>query len=247
MFRSQYPFGTKDSPYDHGANCSSNACDSNGWPLASSYGIWVWEMESAENAGIYKVTANGNAVVTTWQFGPVINTHYDPATNVWTGEINATDAKAGSVLDLRIENASAGGFVNVSVRNPHCDATAIHHPNYIALLKIFNGPLRTMTAVGATDSGQTDWDTRHLVTAPTWNVNPAIPCTTTDDGKQLDCDGNMPWEVLIDAANSAGRDIWVNVPPNATNDYLQGLAELLKAELDPGLNIYVEYASEWGV
>jgi len=99
-----------------------------------------------------------------------------------------------------------------------------------------------MSAVDAVDSGQTEWSTRAPLWAPTWNHNPAVPCWT-EFGK-VDCDVSTPWEVLIRLANEAKRDLWINVPPNATAEYVTGLATLLKETLDPTLVIYIEYSNE---
>jgi len=59
----------------------------------------------------------------------------------------------------------------------------------------------------------------------------------------------VPWEVCIDLANQAGRDMWINVPHQANDDYVTQLAKLFKEKLDPNLNLYLEYSNEvwnWG-
>ena len=52
------------------------------------------------------------------------------------------------------------------------------------------------------------------------------------------------WEQIIELANLAQRDIWITSPTWASNDYFAQLARLFSAELDPQLNIYLEYSNE---
>eukprot|EP00039_Didymoeca_costata_P021074 m.343321 g.343321 ORF g.343321 m.343321 type:complete len:722 (-) comp22693_c0_seq1:162-2327(-) len=245
--QAEYPFGSPSAPYNHARMCNgSTPCTGNGWPL-TDYGIWLWEMQSSLDAGMYPITAIGNATVTTWQFGEILNQHYDPATNKWTGLINVTlDADTSptnsKILDLRVTNVSSTGFVNVSIRNPECGADDIFHPKYIQLLQKFNGPLRAMSMLGATDSGQTDWSTRASIDSATWGVDASIPCSLTKYG--VSCDREVPWELVINLANVLQRDVWINIPPNATDAYIHSLAMLLKSEITPTSIIYIEYANE---
>ena len=52
------------------------------------------------------------------------------------------------------------------------------------------------------------------------------------------------WEYAIELANEAHKDLWINVPEGATDDYVGNLALLLKSDLDPSLHVYVEYSNE---
>ena len=54
----------------------------------------------------------------------------------------------------------------------------------------------------------------------------------------------MPWEVCIALANFSGKDLWLNIPAHATDDYILQLATLLLASVDPSLFIYYEYSNE---
>lgn len=53
-----------------------------------------------------------------------------------------------------------------------------------------------------------------------------------------------PWEVVIELANLLEKDVWVNLPALADDDYIQQLATLLKSQLKPHLTIYVEHSNE---
>ena len=54
----------------------------------------------------------------------------------------------------------------------------------------------------------------------------------------------VPYEVMIQFANETGKDIWINVPHSAGDDYIRQMATLFKNDLDPELTIYVEYSNE---
>lgn len=48
-------------------------------------------------------------------------------------------------------------------------------------------------------------------------------------------------------ANTLGKNIWINIPHLATNDYITNLAQLFLNTLEPHLTVYVEYSNEvWG-
>jgi len=57
-------------------------------------------------------------------------------------------------------------------------------------------------------------------------------------------DKGVPYEMMIKAANTLKKDIWVCVPHNASDEYIDEMAKLFKAELDPSLKLYVEYSNE---
>ena len=65
----------------------------------------------------------------------------------------------------------------------------------------------------------------------------------------------VPWEEIITLSNAfvrhdtqnnvvSKKDIWINIPDRATDNYISGLGDLLKLSLDPSINIYLEYSNE---
>ena len=52
------------------------------------------------------------------------------------------------------------------------------------------------------------------------------------------------WEYLIQLANVSGKDLWLNIPIGATDDYVTQLALLLKTNLHPDRVVYVELSNE---
>ena len=57
-------------------------------------------------------------------------------------------------------------------------------------------------------------------------------------------DPGGPWEVAIAFANAVGRDMWINIPVSANDEYISALAQLLKTQLHPELNVNVEFSNE---
>ncbi len=79
------------------------------------------------------------------------------------------------------------------------------------------------------------------------------PVTTWASRAQPNVFGNRnagaAYERIIELANTTNRDIWINIPPKATDDWAAGMAQLLKTTLKPGLHVYIEYSNEvwnWG-
>ncbi|HPS12596.1 MAG TPA: fibronectin type III domain-containing protein [Prolixibacteraceae bacterium] len=56
--------------------------------------------------------------------------------------------------------------------------------------------------------------------------------------------GTTPSIDLITLANEANRDLWLNIPHQATNGFADTLALLIKNNLKPGLKAYIEYSNE---
>lgn len=54
----------------------------------------------------------------------------------------------------------------------------------------------------------------------------------------------VAWEYVVELANLLEKDVWINVPHQADDDYIQQLASFFLANLSTDLNIYVEYSNE---
>ncbi|MDQ3439851.1 MAG: hypothetical protein M3478_05820, partial [Planctomycetota bacterium] len=53
-----------------------------------------------------------------------------------------------------------------------------------------------------------------------------------------------PYEHAIELGNRTHKDIWLNVPGGADDDFVRQLATLVKQRLAPGVNCYVEWSNE---
>ena len=59
-----------------------------------------------------------------------------------------------------------------------------------------------------------------------------------------DGSGGVPYEDMIELCNETDKDMWINIPALATPQFVQSLAQLISTELNPNLNVYVEYGNE---
>jgi hypothetical protein len=81
----------------------------------------------------------------------------------------------------------------------------------------------------------TEWEDRHLPSDPSF--------------ARLGRKFGAPWEYVVALANQTKKDIWINIPAGASNDYVKQLAKLMKDSLNANSKIYLEYSNEvwnWG-
>lgn len=67
--------------------------------------------------------------------------------------------------------------------------------------------------------------------------------TTLSTQGQNQIDG-VSAELIIELSNQSKSDPWINIPHMANDEYIRQLAELYRDNLNPELNIYVEYSNE---
>jgi len=57
-------------------------------------------------------------------------------------------------------------------------------------------------------------------------------------------ESGVSWEYIIELAILTGKDIWINIPHKADDNYLNQLATLLQNSLNGSTKIYLEYSNE---
>lgn len=71
---------------------------------------------------------------------------------------------------------------------------------------------------------------------------------TFDDRPKIDdatyTKKGVPVELLCDLANRVGADAWFCMPHQADDEYVRGVAKLVKERLDPKRKAYIEYSNE---
>ena len=82
------------------------------------------------------------------------------------------------------------------------------------------------------------WEAINNSTLANW-ADRVTPSDFITDGS-----GGVPFEDMIELCNEAQKDMWINIPVLATPQFVQSLAQLIYANLDPNLNVYVEYGNE---
>ncbi len=80
-----------------------------------------------------------------------------------------------------------------------------------------------------------DWNNTNISTDIHWSdrIKPT-------DGQS----SGQSYEIMVALGNAAKRDIWINVPDQADDNYIENLAKLIHDQLDPSLKAYIEYSNE---
>ena len=147
-------------------------------------------------------------------------------------------APAGSQIAFSVRGTN-GGVTALAVLQQGCGASDTLTPAFLAHTARCDA-MRFMDFSAANDNPAVAWANRTAPGWANWAGSVRRPDGTPDQGG--------PWEVAVELCNAAGRDMWVNVPLHANDDYVSSLAHLLLATLDADLNIYVEYSNElWHV
>jgi hypothetical protein len=105
-------------------------------------------------------------------------------------------------------------------------ATQQWYPPFITDAKGFR-TLRFMDWMRTNTNLIADWANRPLPTDRTWAG-----------------DNGAPVETMIDLANAAGADPWMNMPTHATDDYVLQFARLAHQRLSTKLTLNLEYSNE---
>ena len=245
-------------PFDHA--CPLVEIDEAGWPRTDArtvffdvrpFGAW-WSLDQAQcplcadgtyqmdMRGRYKLRFNGMATMSTEGGATVENQLYNLATNMTTADIVVGSGQGLLLLNfidtIRVPGADTGsGITNVRLVRPgySLDTTETWTPQILKAVEPF-GILRFMNWTGGNNINPYFGETDNTID---WSEhNRPNQLQTQKDG--------VAWENVINFANRAQKDIWINVPIHATDDYIRGLANLLKQRLRPQSRIYIEYSNE---
>lgn len=90
-----------------------------------------------------------------------------------------------------------------------------------------------------------------------WDGEPTYPQRTTWQQRKTPLDASQKplsllnqkrdgwcWEYVIELANILKKDIWICIHMSCDSNYVTSLARMLKDDLDPSINIYVENSNE---
>ncbi|OIP81250.1 MAG: hypothetical protein AUK44_10345 [Porphyromonadaceae bacterium CG2_30_38_12] len=216
--------------------------DSKGWPVADAE-IIVWHGIDRMH-GTYKLQFTGTATIEgSWTATTITNKIYDSATNTTTADVIITETGKGG-LKLKFRN-TIGGVKNVKMMRPIAPGSSISYafddyfqPVFIDMLKKFK-VIRFLGWSGVNGSKVADWDKRTPEDIH-WGSRRYMPIYGSN-GKNLD---GIAMETCIRACNAADRDLWIQIPVKATDDFVTQQATLIKNLLKPTLKVYVEYANE---
>ena len=154
------------------------------------------------------------------------------ATNIryGRGEVRFDYTPGPGSVEIRIQRTNTRNPVrNISVvredRLQMWQRGEVFNPDWIARLAPFD-TLRMMDWMETNNSDQGRWDWRPKQSHASW----------AHDG--------VPLDVMLALANSTGKNIWLNIPHLADDDYVARFAAAVREGLDPKLTAYVEYSNE---
>lgn len=142
-------------------------------------------------------------------------------------EVNVDSSKGTLFLQLRRTNPD--NYVrNIRVILPGFEATYRQNPFHPAFLQRWRGVavLRMM-----------DWMHTNNSKVERWKDRPRPETATFSDR-------GVAAEVMVDLCNRLNSDLWVCIPHKADDDYVRGLAALIRDRLKRQLRVYVEYSNE---
>ena len=224
--------------------------DANGMPK-QDFDLFVLDGGFAQNFhmaafnGTYRLYFNGQANVTA-DGGAIQNKQYDSATNRTTANLVVTQAYPTIILKFRSTRRAPASALNTGVTKlklmrPTSIGATTSYPTTVVFTTEFlaahnrGSVLRFMDFTATNGNIMQKWSER--------NTPAQLTFFGETPGYWWQGKG-APWEYAVLLANTLHKDIWVNVPARASNAYVQNLAALLRAQLNPDLKIHVEYSNE---
>jgi hypothetical protein len=217
-------FGSVNSPWDEAA-----PVDASGWPVGDAAATVIVLDNTGPTPiridGTYHFSAIGkinvspvasNAYVTNWK--------YDAASDITTADVVVNAGATQLHLNF---TGDPDGAKDIHLWRPGTGPGQTFTPEF---LQSFDGvqTLRMMDFARTNTVQVTEWADRAKVT----------------DAIQSTEQKGAAWEYAIELANTLHKDLWVNVPIGASDDYVAKMATLFHNTLDPSLHLYVEYSNE---
>lgn len=214
-----------------------------------------------QRIGIYKLSFNGKATVSYGGYGSgsVSNQSYDAETNTTTADVTIGAIVRGNKwLSFRNTQRTKNSAIGTGVTNIHLWRPGYPVDGSKLLTDEFKAAMRTVKILRAMDTivvnrnTERTWGDR---TPPTWIGRPA-------NDKERGIVHGQAWETMIGIANELQRDIWINIPVNADNEYIRKVAQIFMygsdgiepytspqvnpvfPPLDPSLKLYIEWGNE---
>ncbi|KAG2375353.1 hypothetical protein C9374_009976 [Naegleria lovaniensis] len=220
-------FGSANAPWDGNASL-----DADGWPIGLSAG-----------AIVFTALDPGGAVNGTYYFqgdGPLelslvaspgctlSNFIYSPTTGKTTGYVHV-DSTATQLMLAFSQTNSSKAFRNLRLIRPGYSIQDADDKIFTKFLENDIAPMKILRFMdwGHTNGNQmSKWSDRAKLSDATYSIKGA------------------PYELMIELANRYNKEIWVNIPVRADDDYITQMAKLFKAKLNPNAIVYIEYSNE---
>jgi hypothetical protein len=204
-----------------------------------TFGFWWGEQDDPDGfapdwSGRYTLSFVGKAELSSPEkVFTLENLRFDAGTNTTTADLILKKGEGQLFIDFK---GTSSGIKNLRLIRPGYAERAgqLFTDEFLKALEPFS-VLRTMDWTNTNGHNpdypaQTLWKNRH----------------TPDFGSGVgwfDLRG-VPWEQVIELGNQTGKDLWINLPVSADDDYIKNLALLFKEKLKPNLKLYLEHGNE---
>ncbi len=223
--------------------------DSNGYPLELPYtppgsttplgvaSYLFYDMEGHYPAGNYTLIFEGTG-------GLIIgNGENEQFFSVGGSYTFTVDPSQGDLMVVLIESQVADPIRNIRFIMPGHETTYECQPFYPPLLN----RLRDFQAVRFAQTMRTndgDYPCDNGVAATHSDCTKVWENRNTVGHRTQATPRGVALEYLIDLANSANVDAWLNVPHGADDNYVREFARLVRDRLNPDLQVYLELSNE---
>jgi hypothetical protein len=215
-------WGTPEKPYD-----TKGPIGDDGWPTGDFGTVVLTETKNVN--GVYGLSATGRCTDLTTPGSPakVENLLYDPQRNRTTADVIIKAAENKPItLNLALRGTD-GGLKDLKLLRPgYKSDEQIFTTEFLLAIKSFDA-IRFMDYLRTNNSELVKWSDRCKVETPQY--------TGAAGG---------PYEIAIELGNKMDKDVWLNVPALADDDFITQLGALIREKLEPGRHAYIEYSNE---
>ena len=179
-------------------------------------------------AGVYKLRYEGAATINFVGFASVVPGTLKREGNVTTADVRVGPHQGEDLLTLQVRGLNpAEPLRNLQLLTPgYADAKKVFTDEFVRRVRPF-GTIRFM-----------DWQQTNWQAVKEWSERPR-PTTFARTGAK-----GVPLEEIVLLANATKRNVWVNVPLHASDDYVKQFATFLRDHLHADAVIHVEYSNE---
>ena len=200
------------SPFD----TTAAQLDANGYPVAGASGKSSTDAGFLLPSGTYKISFKGTGTLDVSGIGKVggaWQTANGEQRN--TVQITGTPGAFGNFLTLTITNSGGQAVQGIHLYYPgfDYDASATFLPQFISILS----PFRAMRFM--------DWEATNKSTLANWADRPAAAHFGQSGFGE-------PYEHIAELVNETGKDGWITVPEEASDDFIAQFAQFMAQSLD---------------
>jgi hypothetical protein len=179
-------------------------------------------------AGIYKLRYEGQATVNFVGFAAVVPGSVKREGEVTTADVRVAAHGGEELVTIQVRGLSAERPLrNLRLLVPgYADAKQVFTDEFVRRVRPFP-TIRFM-----------DWQQTNGNTVREWAERPRPTLFGRTGAK------GVPLEEIVALANATKRNVWVNVPLHASDDYVKQFTTFLKDHLHAGAVIHVEYSNE---